>query len=91
MPQFYALVDAVTGREPEVEAALRHAIRVLGATRCKEKNHDFLVKFEALDFAGVDDYLQTHIGRIPGVASVEIVVDWADHGQATLDAKEKLG
>lgn len=91
MPTFHALVDAMTGREAEVEAALRREPRILGAVRVKEGNHDFLVKFDAASFDVVDDFLQTSVRRIPGVIGVEIIVDWANHSQAARDARAKLG
>lgn len=91
MPTFHALVDAVTGREADVEAGLRAEPRVLGIVRVKERNHDFLIKLDAPSFTLVDDLLQTHVRRIAGVAGVEIIVDWADHSDALREARGKLG
>lgn len=90
MPAYYALVDATTGREADVETQLRAQPRIVGVARAKEGNHDFLVKFEAADFSTVDDFLQTHIRRLSGVAGVEIITDWADHPQSTRDARDRL-
>lgn len=91
MPTFYALVDAMTGREDEIEAELRADARVLALARVKERNYDMLIKFEAAGFSLVDEFLQTNVRRIPGVAGVEIIMDWADHSEALRDAKAKLG
>ena len=91
MPTFYALVDAMTGRETDVEKALMSEVRVLALTRTKEKNFDFLIKFDAPAFTLVDEFLQTHVRRIAGVAGVEIIVDWANHSQTVRDAAAKLG
>lgn len=91
MPAFYALVDALTGLEAQVETALRGEPRVLGVAPCKERNHDFLLKFDAVDFQSVDDFLQTYLRPIHGVASVEIVVDWRNHPPPTLAARDALG
>lgn len=91
MPTFYALVDALTGRESDVEKGLRADARVLSLVRVKERNHDFLIKFDAAGFTVVDDFLQTHVRRISGVAGVEIVVDWENHSPLVREAKAKLG
>ena len=91
MATFYALVDALTGREADVERGLMSERRVVAMTRAKEKNFDFLIKFEAPAFDLVDEFLQTNVRRIPGVAGVEIVVDWQDHSQGLRDAAAKLG
>jgi len=89
MPAFYALVDAMPGREHEVGMAL--GIEHVAHVPCKERSHDFLIKFDAPAFDKADDYLATHIRRIPGVKGIEIIVDWDDHGSATRDARAKLG
>jgi DNA-binding Lrp family transcriptional regulator len=91
MPVFHALVDATPGREPEVERALAENARILAFTRCKEGDHDFLVKFEAADFGRVDDVLQTYVRHIAGVKGVEIIVRWDAHGDAVREARERLG
>lgn len=91
MPLYYALVDAMTGREAQVEAALRKEEKLLGTIRCKEKNADFLVKFEAPGFAAVDDVLQTYVRRIPGVVGVEVIVHWEEHDASVAEARKKLG
>ncbi|HVM44306.1 MAG TPA: hypothetical protein VM582_00120 [Candidatus Thermoplasmatota archaeon] len=90
MPTYYALVDAMTGREADVENGLRAEKRVLGVTRVKDRNHDFLIKFDAASFTLVDEFLQTHIRRISGVAGVEIIVDWQNHSDVIRDAAAKL-
>lgn len=91
MPIYHALVDAVPGREKEVEAALRSDARLAGVVECREKSHDFLVRFEARAFGVVDDFLQTHVRRLPGVKGVEVILDWDDFGQAVRDARARLG
>lgn len=91
MPLYYALVDAMTGRETEVEAALRKEEKLLGTIRCKEKNADFLVKFEAPGFAAVDDVLQTYIRNIRGVVGVEVIVHWDEHDATVSAARKQLG
>lgn len=91
MPFFYALVDAVPGREPDVERQLRAQPRLSGVAPCREKSYDFLVKFEAPGFDRVDDLLQTHVRRLDGVKGVEVVVDWDDHGSAAREARDRLG
>ncbi|HET6403394.1 MAG TPA: hypothetical protein VFH78_02000 [Candidatus Thermoplasmatota archaeon] len=90
MATFYALVDAMTGREADVEKGLRADSRILATMRLKERNHDFLIKFEASAFTLVDEFLQTHVRRIAGVAGVEIIVDWANHAPHVRDAADKL-
>lgn len=89
MPTFYSLVDATPGKEADVESQL--VARGVKFVRCKEKSHDFMVKFDAPAFDKVDDYLQTHVRSLAGVKGVEIVVDWDDHGPAAREAKAKLG
>lgn len=91
MQTFYALVDARPGHESEVASALRKVSGIAGVAACKEKSHDFLVKFAAPSFQVVDDFLQTHVRRLPNVKGVEVVVDWDDHGAAVLEARERLG
>lgn len=91
MPTFFALVDATTGREADVERALRADARILGMSRIKERNHDFVIKFEAPQFTLVDEFLQTHVRRLSGVAGVEIVVDWHDHSATLREVAAKLG
>lgn len=91
MPTFYALVDAMTGRESDVERGLMSELRIVAMTRAKEKNFDFLIKFDAPAFTLVDEFLQTHVRRIAGVAGVEIIVDWQNHSQSLRDAAAKLG
>lgn len=91
MPVFYALVDALSGREEDVERALRSEPRIRGLARVKERNHDFLIKFEAPAFTLVDEFLQTHVRRVSGVAGVEIVVDWQNHADIVREAATKLG
>ena len=91
MPAFYALVDAMTGRESDVERGLNSEVRVLALTRVKERNFDFLIKFDAPSFDLVDEFLQTYVRRIPGMAGVEIIVDWENHTQLVRDAAAKLG
>lgn len=88
MPTFYALVDATPGREQDLASTL--ASERIAFVRCKERSYDFLIKFEAPAFDKVDDYLQTHVRRLPGVKGVEIIVDWDDHGPAARDARAKL-
>lgn len=90
MAQFYALVDALPGKEADVEVALRQEPRVVAVVRCKERSHDFLVRFEAASFTVVDDFLQTYVRSIRGVAGVEIVTDWSDHGDAVRGARATL-
>ena len=89
MPTFYALVDAVPGREHDVGMAL--GVAGVAHVPCKEKSHDFLIRFEAPAFYKVDEFLQTHVRRIPGVKGVEIIVDWDDHTSVARDARAKLG
>lgn len=89
MPMFYALVDATPGHEADVETQL--VAQAVEFVRCKEKSHDFLIKFEASGFDKVDDYLQTHVRRLVHVKGVEIIVDWDDHTQTARDARVKLG
>lgn len=91
MPTYYALVDAMAGREGDVEAGLRKEQRIIGVIRCKEKNADFMVKFEARGPQDVDDVMATYVRRIPGVAGVEVVFDWDDHTPAAREARDKLG
>lgn len=91
MPSFYALVDAMTGRESEVERGLMAHKGVLAVTRMKEKNFDFLIRFDAPAFDKVDEFLQTEVRRIAGIAGVEIIVDLADHSHAVREAAAKLG
>lgn len=91
MPIYYALIDAMAGREAEVERGLRKEQRVIGVVRCKEKNADFMVKFEAPGLAQVDDVMQTYVRPVAGIAGVEVILDWTNYSQATLDAKAKLG
>lgn len=91
MPAFYALVDAMTGREADVEKALKSELRIHAMARVKEGNFDFLIKFDAPAFTLVDEFLQTYVRRIPGTAGTEIIVDWQDHSQAVRDAAAKLG
>lgn len=90
MAEFHALVDAVPGGEPEVEAALRAQPRLRGVAPCKEKSHDFLIRFESDTFDTVDDFLQTYVRTIRGVSGVEVVTDWDDHGAAVREARAKL-
>lgn len=90
MPWFFALVDARPGQEESVEKALASEARIAGATRCKEVSYDFLVKFEAVAFDTVDDFLQTHVRTIPGVVGVEIVQDFDDYGAAVREARDRL-
>ena len=89
MPAFYALVDAMPGREHEVGMAL--GMQGIRHVPCKERSHDFLVTFDAPGFDKVDDFLQTHVRTIAGVKGVEIIVDWDDHGSAARDARARLG
>ena len=89
MQPFYALVDAVTGREPEVEEALRHVPRVTGVARCKAGDDDFLVRFDAPGPGAVDDFLQTHVRRLPGVKGVRPVEDFADEATVVRDARAR--
>lgn len=91
MPAFYALVDAMTGREADVERGLMSEPGIQAMTRVKEKNFDFLVKFDAPAFDKVDEFLQTHVRRIQGVAGVEIIVELADHTAPVREAAAKLG
>ena len=91
MAKHYALVDAMTGREADVERALHAEARVLGVTRLKDRNYDFLIKFDAPSFDLVDEFLQTHVQRIGGVAGVEIIVELKDHSPAVREAASKLG
>jgi DNA-binding Lrp family transcriptional regulator len=91
VPVYYALVDAMAGREAEVERGLRKEERMIGVIRCKEKNADFMVKFEAPGPAQVDDVVATYVRRIPGVAGVEVIFDWDDHTSAARDARKALG
>lgn len=89
MSEFFALVDAVPGREAEVGAALAR-VPGLRATPCKAGNHDHVVRFEAAAFGQVDDFLQTHVRRLPGVKGVEVVTDPQDHPAAVRDAIARL-
>ena len=91
MPVYYALIDAMAGREADVERGLRKEERMLGVVRCKEKNADFMVKFEARGPQDVDDVMATYVRPMPGVAGVEVVFDWDDHTSAALDARKALG
>ena len=91
MPLFYALVDAMAGKESEVEAALRKEEKLIGTIRCKEKNADFLVKFEAPGWAAVDDVLQTYIRPIRGVVGVEVIQHWDEYSAAVAAARTQLG
>lgn len=91
MAPFYALVDALPGRESEVETALKQEPRVLAVARCKERSHDFLVRFDAASFDRVDDFLQTYVRSIRGVAGVEVITDWSDHGSVVAAARASLG
>lgn len=90
MPEFFALVDAVPGREAEVERALRAQPRLAAVVAVKERSNDFLVRFEAPAFSQVDDLLQTHVRPLPGVKGVEIVTDWAALGPAAVAARDAL-
>ncbi len=90
MPVFFALVDAVTGREHEVGVALGGVSGLSGFVPCRERNHDFLVKFDASSFDVVDDFLQTHVRQLPGVKGVEIILDWDDYSSNTREAHAKL-
>lgn len=90
MPEFFALVDALPGREADVEAALRSEKRLLGVVRCKEKSADFLIRFDAPAFEKVDDLLQTHVRAVKGVAGVEIVTDWDDYSATVRQARAAL-
>lgn len=91
MPLYYALIDAMAGREADVERALRKEERLIGVARCKEKNADFMVKFEATGPAQVDDVMATYVRHISGVNGVEVIFDWSDHTAAALDARNALG
>lgn len=92
MPVYYALIDATAGREAEVERGLRKEQRVIGVVRCKEKNADFMVKFDAPGPAQVDDIMQTYVRPIAGIAGVEVILDWSDHDTpAARDARKALG
>ena len=91
MPTYFALVDAMAGREEDVEKGLRKQERLLGVVRCKEKNADFMVKFEARGPQDVDDVMATYVRPIPGVAGVEVIFDQDDHTQAARDARKALG
>lgn len=90
MPMFFALVDAVPGQEPRVEAALRAERRLAGVVPCKERSADFLVRFEVASFGVADDFLQTHLRAIPGVKAIEIVTDWDAYSSVVLDARRRL-
>lgn len=90
METFYALVDAIPGREPAVEAGLARLEPLRGFVRCREKSHDFLIRFAAPGFDGVDEFLQTYVHRIEGVKGVEVVSDWDDYGSAVREARAKL-
>lgn len=90
MPVFYALVDAVPGQEEKVGDALRASGHLSGVAACKERSHDFLVRFEAGAFDRVDDVLQTYVRTIPGVQGVEIVTDWDGYGDAVQEARAKM-
>lgn len=91
MPAFYALVDAVPGQEERVEGYLRAQPQVKGIVRCKEGNHDFLIRLEAASFAVVDDILQTYVGPGRGVKGTEPVTDWSRYSDVVAQAREKLG
>lgn len=90
MVVFFALVDAIAGKEPEVEAALRREPRLTAVVRCKERSFDFLVRFEAPGFDKVDDVMQTYVSRITGVRGVEVVTDWDDYGEAARAARAEM-
>lgn len=90
METFYALVDAIPGREAEVREGLARLEPVQGFAPCREKSHDFLIRFIAPQATEVDDFLQTYVHRIPGVKGVEIVTDWSDYGLAVTEARRKL-
>ncbi len=90
MPEYHALVDAVPGRQEDVERALRALPNLIGITQCREKSHDFLIKFDAPSAASVDDYVQTLVRPAAGVATVVLVTDWADHGSEAHEARDRL-
>ena len=90
MQTFFALVDAVPGREREVEEALRHVPAITGVAACKAGNHDFLVRFQAASASVVDDVLQTHVRRLPGVKGVEPVTDFADQPAVVREARARI-
>lgn len=90
MTQFHALIDAVPGRQKEVEAGLS-GLAGVRATPCREGNHDFLVAFDAASFDVVDDFLQTHVRRLPGVLGVEVVTRWEEYSPAVREARARLG
>lgn len=90
MPAFYALVDAVPGQEAAVRAGLGQLERLNGVVPCREKSHDFLVRFDAEGFDVVDDFLQSHVRPLRGVKAVEIVTDFDDHGAAVREARDRL-
>ena len=91
MPLYYALIDAMAGKEADVEAALRREEKLVGTIRCKEKNADFLVKFEAPGWAAVDDVLQTYIRSIRGVVGVEVIERWDEYSANVAAARKQLG
>lgn len=90
MPAFFALVDALTGQEAAVGAALRALPGLTGVTPCKEGNYDFLVRFDAESFSRVDDFLQTNVRRIPHVKGVEIVTRPEEYSSAVRDAMTRM-
>lgn len=90
MPAFYALVDAVPGKEKAVEARLQQVSRIDGWAPVKSGNHDFLVRFDAESEDKVDDFLQNHVRDIPGVKDIEVVSDFSDHDTAVADARKAL-
>lgn len=90
MADFFALVDATPGFERQVGDALRAMPTLRGVEACRDGNFDFLIRFDAPDFHVVDDFLQTHIRRIPGVKGVEIIVDWDSHSPVAREARDRI-
>jgi 7-cyano-7-deazaguanine synthase len=90
VPEYFALVDALAGKEREVGDSLRGVAGLKGVEPCREGNYDYLVRFDAASFDVVDDFLQTHIRHIPHVKGIEVILDWADHGPAVREARERL-
>lgn len=90
MPEFFALVDALAGREREVGEALRRVTRLKGVEPCRERNYDYLVRFDADSFSVVDDFLQTYIRHIPHVKGIEVIIDRSDHSAQVREALGRL-
>jgi 7-cyano-7-deazaguanine synthase len=90
VPEFFALVDALAGKEREVGESLRQVERLKGVEPCREGNYDYLVRFDADSFGVVDDFLQTHVRQLRHVKGVEVILDWDDHGAQVREARDRM-